>query len=104
MPRASAKTWPTHHRDPRAHGLVRLVHGGRNTRGTDRIAKRSAPLQYLTVGRLTEMLRLRALRRQRCGVVLDIAAGKTISYVHEDYRLLQGPDRPAGRVPADGPC
>src|SRR5258708_1770591 len=53
MPRASAKTWPTHHHDPRVHALVRLVRGCKSTRGTDRIAKRSAPIQYLTVGRLT---------------------------------------------------
>src|SRR5713226_2922494 len=80
MPRASAKTLPTHHRDPRAHGLVRLVRGCRTTRGTDRIAKRSAPLQYLTVGRLTEKLRLRALLRERFGnllAVIDAIGGDT---------------------------
>ena len=36
-------------------------------------------------------------------VALDIAAGKTISYLHEDRRILQGPDRSAGRVTAGGP-
>src|ERR1039457_5456823 len=61
MRRASAKTWPSHRRDPRAHGLVNLVRGCRSTRGTDRIARRSAELQYRTVGSLTEKLRLHAL-------------------------------------------
>src|ERR1039458_1731030 len=37
------------------------------------------------------------------GVALDTTIGKTVSYLHEDDRLLQGPNRPAGRVPADGP-
>src|SRR5207253_2951610 len=38
------------------------------------------------------------------GVVLDTTRGKTISYPCEDHCLLQGPNRSAGRVPADGPC
>src|ERR1017187_10548883 len=37
-------------------------------------------------------------------MALDTGSCKTISYLHEDYRLLQGPDRSAGGVPADGPC
>src|ERR1022692_3339750 len=41
--------------------------------------------------------------RDSLGVALDTAAGKTISYLHEDYRLLQGPDRSAGRISTDGP-
>src|ERR1017187_2491602 len=42
--------------------------------------------------------------RSSLGVLLDTAGGKTISYLHEDYRLFQGPDRSSGRIPADGPC
>src|SRR5260370_4339242 len=41
--------------------------------------------------------------RDSLGVALDAAAGKTISYLYEDHRLLEGPNRSPGRVPADGP-
>jgi hypothetical protein len=37
------------------------------------------------------------------GIVLDTGMGKTISYFRENHRILQGPDRLAGGVPADGP-
>src|SRR5262245_51634986 len=37
-------------------------------------------------------------------VRLDLARGKTVSYLYEDHRLLQRADRPAGRVPAHGSC
>jgi hypothetical protein len=36
--------------------------------------------------------------------ILNSPRGKTISYLYEDHRLLEGPDRSAGGVPADGPC
>jgi len=33
---------------------------------------------------------------------LATGGGKTISYLHEDHRLIQGPDRPSGGVSANG--
>ncbi len=81
------------------------IHGEHSSAGDD------ASARVITVAKLDlapKFARHLSARSSKPGVRpfggLDTSTGKTISYLYEDNHLLQGPNRSAGRVPADGPC